>query len=169
MSIFDDCRLFVARDLEDGKVEVFTPDQPEGINIDGVVHGAMFWGSQQAFDLPDYVGEVPENMTFPPVTGGTRFAIFEWAANSAGKFDANEDIEGDHGTEEGAADMHATDSVDFEYIISGKVDIEFPGGQTITLRAGDMMVMGGAAHAWKNHYDEPCRYLAVLNGAPRRK
>lgn len=46
--------------------------------------------------------------------------------------------------------MHATDSIDYEVVLSGKVDMELPGGKVRTLKPGDLLVMGGVPHAWKN-------------------
>jgi quercetin dioxygenase-like cupin family protein len=63
--------------------------------------------------------------------------------------------------------MHQTDTMDYEVILSGKVDIELPGGQSRTLKAGSMLVIAGVPHAWKNPYDEDCVYALVLVGARR--
>jgi hypothetical protein len=107
------------------------------------------------------VGEPPTNFSFP-APGGTLVGIFEWAAHSAGKFTADhlDSSEGDDHNDD--PDMHETDTVDYEMVISGKIDVELPGGLVTTLGPGDLIIMGGSAHAWKNHYDEPCRYLAVV-------
>ena len=61
--------------------------------------------------------------------------------------------------------MHQTDSVDYEIVLSGRVDIELPGGQVRTLRPGSLLAMADVPHAWKNHYDEDCFYMGVVVGA----
>ena len=64
--------------------------------------------------------------------------------------------------------MHATDTVDFEYIISGEVWLELDDGVEVHLRAGDTLVQNGTRHAWHNRGTEPCRLLVILVGAHRK-
>jgi uncharacterized cupin superfamily protein len=165
--INDKTRIVVVQDDAEGQPRFIDAPKAVPIDIPGVVHGGYFWGTERTPSLPDYIGAVPEEFTFPPV-GGTRLGLFEWAAHSDGKFDAGVALDEAEAGEGGDAEMHATNTVDYEVILSGKVDIEFPGGVVTTLEAGDVLVMGGSAHAWKNRYDEPCRYVAFLVGAERR-
>jgi hypothetical protein len=171
MGVIDETRVVVVKQDGEGGAIFHEPPKPgTPLNIPGVIEGAYFWSTEGELDPPAYIGEVPDDFTFPG-PGGTRFAVHEWAANSAGKFDIGAALD-DDGMEtdpSGDPEMHRTDTVDYEFILSGKVDLELPGGAVTTLKAGDLLVMGGAAHAWKNRYDEPCRYIAVVIGAARAK
>jgi quercetin dioxygenase-like cupin family protein len=44
------------------------------------------------------------------------------------------------------------------------VDLVLPGGKKRTLVPGDLLVMAGVPHAWKNPYDEDCVYVVVTVG-----
>ena len=43
--------------------------------------------------------------------------------------------------------MHSHDTIDYEIVLSGKIDIVLQGNQRRTLKAGDILVMGGLPHA----------------------
>jgi quercetin dioxygenase-like cupin family protein len=60
--------------------------------------------------------------------------------------------------------MHHTDTIDFETILSGTVDLILGDGAH-HLEAGDMVVMNGVDHAWKAGPDG-YRMSAVLIGTP---
>jgi quercetin dioxygenase-like cupin family protein len=64
--------------------------------------------------------------------------------------------------------MHTTDTIDFEYIISGEVWLELDDGVLVHLRAGDTVVQNGTRHAWRNKGSEPCRIVVFMVGTPRR-
>ena len=66
--------------------------------------------------------------------------------------------------QDGAAAMHASDTIDYNIVLSGKIDLELPSGKVHTLVPGDLLVMAGVPHAWKNRYDEDCIFLAVTIG-----
>lgn len=63
--------------------------------------------------------------------------------------------------------MHRTDTVDFNYVLSGRCVVELADGPRIELSAGDALVMNGARHAWHVPYPEPCRLLTFSVGANR--
>ena len=167
MGVVDEMRVVLVTDDDQGKAsftELGVPSAPATgahVHMPEVISGAWYWETKRVPELPRYAGEPATDFVFP-TPGGTLVGIFEWAPNSAGKFSAESvgalDSD-DHGDD---PEMHRTDTVDYEMIISGKMDVELPGGDVTTLGPGDLIIMGGAAHAWKNHYDEPCRYLAVV-------
>jgi quercetin dioxygenase-like cupin family protein len=64
--------------------------------------------------------------------------------------------------------MHTTDTVDFEYVISGEVWLELDDGVEVQLQAGDTVVQNGTRHAWHNKSSEPCHMVTILIGARRR-
>jgi len=166
MSITDEFNVVIAATGADGQPCFIEAGPPATINMPGIVEGAFFWACDEVAELPERIGAAPKTMSTFPGPGGSRFGIFRFPARSAGKLDVNHSTAGEvKGGAGGDASMHQTDSIDYEVILSGKVDIELPGGQVRTLRPGSLLVMGGVAHAWKNHYDEPCVYAAVVVGA----
>jgi hypothetical protein len=166
MGVIDEMRVVLVRDDENGDAdfkELGIPEVPPAgahVNMPDVLSGSWYWGTSRAPELPTYVGDVATEFAFPP-PGGTLVGIFEWAANSAGKFSSG-DVAALEQDAHDDPDMHRTNTIDYEMIISGKIDVELPGGKVTTLRPGDFIIMGGSAHAWKNVYEEPCRYLAIV-------
>ena len=63
--------------------------------------------------------------------------------------------------------MHHTDTIDFEYIISGEVWLDLDDGATVYLHAGDTVVQNGTRHRWRNEGAEPCRIVVFMVGTPR--
>lgn len=63
--------------------------------------------------------------------------------------------------------MHTTVTVDFEYVLSGRVVLELDDGATVELGPGDTVVQNGTRHAWRNPFDEPATLVVVLIGATK--
>ncbi len=61
--------------------------------------------------------------------------------------------------------MHTSATIDYEFIVSGRVVLELDDGATRELSAGDTVVQNGTRHAWRNPYDEPCLMVGVIVGA----
>ncbi len=55
--------------------------------------------------------------------------------------------------------MHRTDSIDFVYVVSGRVIMVLDDDKTVDLEAGDTVIQNGTRHGWRVPYDEPCRLL----------
>jgi quercetin dioxygenase-like cupin family protein len=68
-----------------------------------------------------------------------------------------------------APGMHTTASVDYEYVVSGRVLLELDNGATVELGPGDTVIQNGTRHAWRNPFDEPCVMVVVLVGVPHDK
>jgi mannose-6-phosphate isomerase-like protein (cupin superfamily) len=64
--------------------------------------------------------------------------------------------------------LHSTNSVDIAFIISGEIELLQDGGESVTLRQGDCIVVNGTNHKWINHGPEPCLMGEVMLGADRR-
>ena len=60
--------------------------------------------------------------------------------------------------------FHHTDSIDFDVILDGRVDLVLDDGPH-PLEAGDAVVMNGVDHGWATH-DERCRMSVVVIGTP---
>jgi quercetin dioxygenase-like cupin family protein len=59
---------------------------------------------------------------------------------------------------------HRTDSIDYAVVISGEIDMELD-GESVHLKAGDVMVQRGTIHNWVNKGTAPCVIAFVLIAA----
>jgi quercetin dioxygenase-like cupin family protein len=59
---------------------------------------------------------------------------------------------------------HRTDSVDYAVVISGEIDMELD-GETVTLKAGDVLVQRGTVHNWVNRSNDVAVVAFVLVAA----
>lgn len=162
----DKFTLVVAGTTPDGEVDFIDTDAPAPeaqIDIPGTAKGAWYWNIEGGHSRQNY-GAVATNLkTAEP--NGSKLGVMCFPAHSAGKLDISATLEDAATTgHDGDATIHATESIDYEIILSGKVDIELPGGKTRTLKPGDLLVMGGVPHAWKNIYDEDCLYISITIG-----
>jgi hypothetical protein len=57
---------------------------------------------------------------------------------------------------------HRTNTIDYEYIISGRIDLMMEDGSAVTLEAGDVNIQLGGMHQWWNRYEEPCVLFIVM-------
>ena len=63
-----------------------------------------------------------------------------------------------------AARNHRTDSIDYATVIAGEIDMELD-GETVHLKAGDVLVQRGTIHNWVNKGTAPCIIAFVLIAA----
>ncbi|HEY6120085.1 MAG TPA: cupin domain-containing protein [Pyrinomonadaceae bacterium] len=173
-------RRIVTGHTPDGKATVASDTQVEPVTV-ALLPGMEFhqlWGADSAPTFPDDGTPHSFSTYFPPF-GGFRFGLFtlppdsmtpaaevdvEWALK-----EAEEKLPGAIAhLEPDNPGMHTTDTIDFEYIISGEVWLELDDGVEVHLRAGDTVVQNGTRHAWRNWGSEPCRMVTILVGARRR-
>jgi mannose-6-phosphate isomerase-like protein (cupin superfamily) len=174
-------RRVVTGHTPDGKSTVASDTEVDAITLD-LMPGAEFhrlWGADEAPIFPDDGSSRPAPAYFPAV-GGFRFCLFTVPPQSVA---LPEDLNIEAALEEmekklpGVTDymeydspgMHTTDTIDFEYVISGEVWLELDGGEEVHLRAGDTVVQNGTRHAWQNKGSEPCRLVVCLIGAHRNR
>ena len=135
------------------------------------------WGSDSAATLPD-AGGPRDPLPYFPTASGFRFGLFT-VPPDASAVPADLDIGAALAHLEQALPgmathmepdnpgMHTTDTVDYEYIVSGRVILELDDGATVELGPGDTVIQNGTRHAWRNPFDEPCQMVVVLVGAVR--
>ena len=58
--------------------------------------------------------------------------------------------------------MHRTDSIDYIVVMSGEIDMELDEGESVHLKAGDVMVQRGTVHNWVNRGTETCVMAVIL-------
>ncbi len=160
---------------------VFASDQlVDPVTVALIPGGAfhLLWGADQPPTFPDDGAATPQPTYFPPV-GGYRFGLFTVppvATSAPGELDLEAALAEVADKLPGLVSymepdnpgMHTTDTIDFEYVISGEVSLELDDGNEILLRAGNTVVQNGTRHAWRNRGSEPCRLVVCLIGAHRR-
>jgi quercetin dioxygenase-like cupin family protein len=63
----------------------------------------------------------------------------------------------------GKSPMHRSHSIDYGIILSGHLELDLDGGETITLNPSDIVVQRGTNHLWRNPSPtEPCRIVFIL-------
>ena len=137
---------------------------------------ARLWGFDEAPVVPADLTPQAASASFFPPPGGIRAVL--WTAPPAGGVIRHSGGEEQHRlTDEllpgmasvvvGTDGMHATATIDFEFVLQGEIELAIDGGESRTLRAGDAAVVGGVRHAWRNLTNETCLLLAVFYGARR--
>lgn len=62
---------------------------------------------------------------------------------------------------------HRTQTVDYDVVLSGEIDVELEGGETVHLKAGDAIIMRGCTHTWMNRSDKPAvTAFMLIDAAP---
>jgi quercetin dioxygenase-like cupin family protein len=62
---------------------------------------------------------------------------------------------------------HISDTIDFVHVISGEVILELD-RREVLVREGDLIIMRGGWHSWRNESGQPCTVASVLVGASRK-
>lgn len=173
-------RRVVTGHTPDGKSTVASDTEVDAITL-GLLPGTEFyrlWGADEAPTFPDDGSPRSAAAYFPPV-GGFRFGLFTVAPDSVAMpkdldiqramAEIEEKLPGVAAhLEADNPGMHTTDTIDFEYVLSGEVWLELDDGKEVHLQAGDTVVQNGTRHAWRNKHTEPCRLAFCLIGARRR-
>jgi hypothetical protein len=158
-------RLVVAGPNEAGDADFLEVGPAAEFDFPGISAGAFYWAVDGGHSASN-IGAPPDRVALAGPNGST-FGVSSFPAHSSGTVSADE-VDSMTVTGDGDDGMHASDTIDYEVVISGKVDLELPGGKSRTLTPGDLLVMAGVAHAWKNPYDEPCVYIVVTVGFNRK-
>ena len=136
----------------------------------------QLWGSDEPVPLPTD-GAKPDAPRYFPAPGGFRFLAFTLgpaAATVVENVDVAAALAEFDQRLPGLADvqeaenpgMHTTDSVDFDFVVSGEVYLELDDGEEVLLRPGDSVVQNGTRHRWNNRSDQPCTIVVAIVGAP---
>lgn len=161
-----------------GKAIFASDSQVDPIEIEALP-GMLFhrlWGSDSTARFPDDGAPPAMPKYFPPV-GGYRVGMFTVPPQSSQPAQIDMAAVGAEFErklpglieymEPDAPGMHTTNTVDFEYVVSGRVILELDDGATVELGPGDTVVQNGTRHAWRNPFSEPCRMIVFTVGAER--
>ncbi|PPJ25583.1 cupin domain-containing protein [Nocardia nova] len=140
------------------------------------------WGTEGALISPNSAPK-PDNATFFPGPGGTRFGLFRLPPEptadvqppalseedtAAQVAEAEQKVPGLLGVfEPDAPGMHQTDSVDYIIVIEGDLSVELDNGVEVHLPTGSCLVQNGARHGWRNHGSVPATLAYVILDATR--
>ena len=58
--------------------------------------------------------------------------------------------------------FHRTETVDYDVVLSGELDLHLDSNPTVRLRAGDTVIVRGALHAWSNPGTEPATIAFIM-------
>ena len=170
-------RRVVTGHTADGKSIVTSDEEVEPVTV-ALLPGFEFhwlWGGDEASTFPDAGDQPAHHQYFPPV-GGFRFGVFTVPPASTAtppdldvkaglaEFEAKLPGLASH-MEPDAPGMHTTATVDYEFVVSGRVVLELDDGASVELGPGDTVVQNGTRHAWRNPFDEPCTIAVTLVGA----
>ncbi|MEZ2392108.1 cupin domain-containing protein [bacterium RCC_150] len=139
----------------------------------------QLWGTADGIETVG-PGQNPGQVSDPwfPGPGGTRFRFFTFMPNATGdgKGQATPQLQ-DVQIEESSGfvdafdpdrpGMHISDSIDFVHVLSGEVVMELESSE-ITVKAGDVIIMRGGWHNWRNESDQPCTVASVMVGTYRK-
>jgi Cupin domain len=163
---------------DDSGMAVFASDEVVEPITSALVPGVEFfrvWGGDDVSHFPDD-GSHPSAPAYFPPQRGFRFGMFTVPPDSSSNLDGLDfeaafvEVETKlpgliaH-LEPDAPGMHTTATIDYEYIVSGRVVLELDNGVTKELGPGDTVIQNGTRHAWRNPFGESCVMVVVLVGA----
>ena len=170
-------RRVVTGHTSDGKATVVSDEIVEKIDFSSGMGIHKFWGSDEILSFPDN-GEQPIAKAFFPPVNGFRFLTITLPPESETELDEEENkldavkfeekfpgalalMESDN------PGMHASDTIDLVYVISGDIWLELDSSEEIHLEAGDIIIQNGTRHRWHNRSNESCCFMAFTIGAKR--
>ncbi|HEX4246118.1 MAG TPA: cupin domain-containing protein [Acidimicrobiales bacterium] len=107
-----------------------------------------FWADDElGLDVTDRSSQASLGDIFSLVPGATRFLVESMAPTAE------------------PTGWHRTNTIDYEFIVSGQIDLLMDDGTSVTLKAGDVNIQLGGMHQWWNRYDEPCVFVLAMIGA----
>ena len=138
----------------------------------------QIWGTEGSITSP-VADPKPDNTTFFPGAGGTRFGLFRLPPEPKDELVQDDSVD-DETLAAGAAEaenkvpgllaifepdapgMHQTTSVDYVIVIEGDLWVELDDGVEVHLPVGTCLVQNGARHGWRNHGDVPATLAYVI-------
>jgi mannose-6-phosphate isomerase-like protein (cupin superfamily) len=134
------------------------------------------WGSDAPVQVPQD-GSAPATQGWFPPPGGFRFGVVVFGPEQAPPPDLDmeaaiaelaRNVPGLVETLDPANPiLHTSDTVDFNFVVSGEIWLETDDGRETLLKAGDCVIQNGVRHGWHNRSSEPCVLAVALIGASR--
>ena len=126
----------------------------------GVFH--LVWGRDDVAHFPDR-GVQPRWRGPSPPPGGYRVTFMELPPGDENDLDdyVMDELPSTDGARPG---MHATPTLDFDIVLTGRVGLELEEGE-VTLGPGDVVVLNGALHRWRNRGSTAATVAVFVVGA----
>lgn len=141
----------------DGRSVIFREDAaPTG----PIGNQAFLWRCEEPPAVPNSGAISQESAEFP-ASGGVW--VMRWEVPAGVTLDGGDGPVSFDGDRPG---YHKTDSVDVDLVLSGAIVLELD-DEEVFLHAGDVVVVNGNDHAWRNPGDETAVVLSVITGASR--
>ena len=160
-------RVITAHD-DKGRSTIVSDAPVEAIAVPGVCDLYRIWSADGPATYPD-AGVNPDVPGFFPPVGGLRCFVFVLPPNKIAVLEVSDEARS------GAQDLvmdssgfHATDTTDFEVVLSGEATLELEDGSKVVLRTGDTVIHNGSSHRWSNQGNEPAVLCGCNFGAYRK-
>lgn len=105
-----------------------------------------------------------------PGPGGVRYKIFTFLPATAGSApeasESGQPSEWLEAVDPERPGMHIHDSIDYVQVLDGEMVLEMETGEVLVSK-GDVIIMRGGWHAWRNESDKACTVSSVMIGATR--
>lgn len=178
----DTARVVLTRTEEDGTSDfqeiAIAAEAPTDASGAPVFKVSQLWGTEDGIGAVG-AGVNPDQVVGPwfPGPGGVRLRFFTFMPRQAGDAKGEAPPLLEHAQSESLSNfveafdpdrpgMHISDSVDFVLVLSGEVILELDRRETL-VRQGDVVIMRGGWHNWRNETDQPCTVVSVMVGAHR--
>lgn len=176
-------RRVVAGNRPDGTAVIVSDGAPPRVATMDAMPGfssTAIWATDLGLTaVPGADDPTPAMTSFVPGVGGTRFTVVVLPPEHEGPAPAVDPAElaaefaralpglGDTMDPEHPG-FHTSDTVDYNTVVAGEVWLVVDGGEQVLLGPGDIAVLTGNRHAWRNTSGQPVVLHSVLVGAPRQ-
>jgi len=167
LPLTDDIRRIVIAEKPDGTSFVASDEVVAGMEMKGVGTLYTMWGNDTAAAFPDDGAQPKTEGLYPPV-GGYRVYLTRYPAGTAVTPEQKDLTGGSAKLASGVPGMHKSDTTDFDIVLAGEVECILTDGTVVKMKAGDMMVLNGADHAWRNSGTEDAVIAFFMAGANRK-
>lgn len=160
--------------VDDGEAPRYVINEAGGYGI------GILWSTEEAPAIPVPPGDPSlELVPYFPAAGGSRFLYVDFLPDSFAEDAARRGVDAARATEEffaalpglggtmeeDAPGMHASVTIDYGFVMSGRVELELDDGASRTLGPGDCVIQNGTRHRWHNRNAEVCRVVFSVIGA----
>ena len=178
-------RVVTGFDKEGNAVFKYDGETKRKVKIDGIpdiVWLDEIWASDEISTIPMDDTDITVSMDsfLPKIPGSVRFRTFiippaKTISNYIRKGHSPDDFYKEYKRKAPGFEFdpkqpgrHTTDTIDYGYIISGKMYLVLDKEERRLLEAGDCFIQTGTAHSWVNPFKEPCMGLVCMVGASRK-
>jgi uncharacterized cupin superfamily protein len=160
----------------DGKRSYFASDETVDSRHPPLIGNdiARLWAFDKRPTMPHDGRPTIEGAAFFPPPGGLRVLIWTCPPNAVAMpeertpeaiAETEAIVPGMLEVEGGPDGLHVTATIDVHYVLEGRLEIVLDGDEARELGPGDLLVINGGGHVWRNTTDQTARVLLLLYGA----